>query len=264
MAVSGTRFTRATVVRLQGPGGSLAARSVTLVDADVLTAVFDLTGPQPSTWSAGPAKGAGATGEEIGACEAPPGSPVVRAYLRAATPLTSKSKTFEPGPTSRIRVLLVLYCSGTTDTSSSTSSDGMVGFRTFLAKRRVLRISTRYLPGRRPRLISYFPSLLIPPPPPGPGVPSIGIHAIDPVVSGWLSNRTVPVTVGSASRRCQAASATPPRASNPPAASQTRRAFLTVETPCHDCAPGTTVGVSGYHREASPARRLPCGLGRNL
>src|SRR5437588_10277566 len=112
----------------------------------------------------------------------------------------------------------------------------MVGFRTFLGSVRVLRISTRYLPGRRPRVTSYFPSLLIPPPPPGPGVPSIGIHAIDPEGSGSSSNRTVPVTVGSASRRNPRASATPPRTSNPPAASQTRRVLLTVETPCGDRA----------------------------
>src|SRR5438445_7170997 len=110
----------------------------------------------------------------------------------------------------------------------------MVGFRTFLGNVRVLRISTRYLPGRRPRLISYFPSLLIPPPPPGPGVPSIGIHAIDPVVRGSLFNRTVPVTVGSDARRNQRASATHPRTRNPPATSQTHRTSLTVETPCHD------------------------------
>src|SRR5439155_27353427 len=88
------------------------------------------------------------------------GAQGVPAYLRAATPSRSKFKTFEPGPTSRIRLLRVLYCSGITDTSSSTSSDGMVGFRTFLGNVRELRISTRYLPGRKPRLISYFPSLL--------------------------------------------------------------------------------------------------------
>src|SRR5437762_1556220 len=108
----------------------------------------------------------------------------------------------------------------------------MVGFTTFLGNVRVLRISTRYLPGRKPLLISYFPPLLIPAPPPGPGVPSIGIHAIDPVESGSSSNRTVPVTVGSVSRRNQTASAPHPRTSNPPAASPTRRAFLTVGTPC--------------------------------
>src|SRR5262245_58600385 len=152
-----------------------------------------------------------------------------------------------------------------TDTSSSTSSDGMVGFKTFLGNVRVLRISTWYLPGRRPRLISYFPSLLISPPPPGPGVPSIGIHAIDPLGSGSPSNRTVPVTVGSASRRNQTTSATHTRTSNPPAASQTRRAFLTVETPCHDgstrndrvrTSPDTDAGAGprGYHRRASPDR----------
>src|SRR5438128_4873306 len=104
----------------------------------------------------------------------------------------------------------------------------MVGFRTFLDNVSVLRISTRYLPGRRPRLISYFPSLLIPLPPPGPGVPSIGSSATDPLVSNSPSNRTVPVTVGSDSRRLQRTSATHPRTSNPPAASQTHRAFLTV------------------------------------
>src|SRR5262245_13145485 len=108
----------------------------------------------------------------------------------------------------------------------------MVGFRTFLGNVRVLRISTRYLPGRRPCLISYVPSLLIPPPPPGPGVPSIGIHLIDPVESGLSSNRTVPVTLGSVPRRYQTASTTPPRTSNPPAASQIRRAPLMVESPC--------------------------------
>src|SRR2546422_11308887 len=107
----------------------------------------------------------------------------------------------------------------------------MVGFRTFLGNVRVLRISTRYLPGRRPRLISYFPSLLIPPPPPGPGVPSIGMNAIDPLGSGLLSNRTVPVTVGSDSRRNQRTSATHPRTSSPPPSSQTHRTSLTVETP---------------------------------
>src|SRR5262249_25865272 len=152
-------------------------------------------------------------------------------YLRAATPWRSKLTTFEPRPTSRIRSLRVLYRSGITDTSSSTRSAGMVGFTTFLGSVRELRISTRYLPGRRPRLISYLPSLLIPPPPPGPGVPSIGIHAIDPVASGSSSNRTVPVTVGWASRRDQTASPTPPRTSNPPAASPTHRAVLTVDTP---------------------------------
>src|SRR5262245_62022326 len=109
--------------------------------------------------------------------------PERRAYLRAA-PSRSKCQTFEPGLTSRNSLLLVLYRSGITDTSSSTRSCGMVGLRTFLDNVRVLRISTRYLPGRRPRVISYFPSLLIPPPPPGPVVPSIGIHAIDPLVSG--------------------------------------------------------------------------------
>src|SRR5262245_17997371 len=127
------------------------------------------------------------------------GTQGVPAYLLAATPLRSKSRTFEPGPTSRIRLLRVLYSAGMTDTSSSTSSDGMVGFLTFLFIVMVLRISTRYLPGRRPCLISYFPSL-IPPPPPGPGVPSIGSSAIDPLGSSWSSNRTVPVTVGSDSR----------------------------------------------------------------
>src|SRR3954452_8345705 len=112
----------------------------------------------------------------------------------------------------------------------------MVGFRTFLGMVRVLRISIRYLPGRRPRLISYFPPLPIPAPPPGPGVPSIGIHAIDPVESGSLSNCTVAVTVGSDSRRTPTPSAAPPRTSNPLAASQTRRALFTVGTPCHDGA----------------------------
>src|SRR5262245_66123958 len=96
----------------------------------------------------------------------------------------------------------------------------MVGFRTFLDNVRVLRISTRYLPGRRPLLISYFPLLLIPLPPPGPGVPSIGIHAIDPVVRGSLSSRTVPVTVGSVSRRSQKPSAAHARTSR----SEERRA----------------------------------------
>src|SRR5262249_14349189 len=97
-------------------------------------------------------------------------------------------------------------------------------------------ISTRYRPGRRPRVISYFPSLLIPPPPPGPVVPSIGIHAIDPLVSSSLSSRTVPVTVGSDPRTTQRASATPPTTSSPPAASQTHRASFTADSPCHDGA----------------------------
>src|SRR5262249_38273491 len=112
----------------------------------------------------------------------------------------------------------------------------MVGFLTFLFIVVVLRISTRYLPGCRPRLISYLPSLLIAPPPPGPGVPSIGSSAIDPSPSNCPSNRTVPVTVVSDSRRNQGTSPTHPRTSNPPAASQTHRASLTVETPCHDDA----------------------------
>src|SRR5205085_113037 len=113
------------------------------------------------------------------------------AYLRAATSLRSKSQTFEPGLTSRIRVLLVLYCSGITDTSSSTSSAGTVGFRTFLCSVRVLRISTRYLPGRRPRLISYFPSLLIPPPPP---------RAADPRDYGQAPGETLRTECGITSR----------------------------------------------------------------
>ena len=95
-------------------------------------------------------------------------------YLAGAAPLSSKFNTFAPGRTSRISLLLVLYSSGITDTSSSTSSDGMVGFLTCLLIVVVLRISTRYRPGRRPRVISYFPSLLIPPPPPGPGVRRTG------------------------------------------------------------------------------------------
>src|SRR2546422_1767813 len=129
----------------------------------------------------------------------------------------------------------------------------MVGFRTFLFNVSVLRISTRYLPGRRPRLTSYFPWLLIPPPPPGPGVPSSEIHAIDPLGSGLLSNRTVPVTVGSDSRVNQRTRATHPRTSNPPAASQTHRTSLTVETPCQD---GATRN-EGCRRFRIP----PCGAG---
>src|SRR2546430_793814 len=129
----------------------------------------------------------------------------------------------------------------------------MVGFRTFLDNVSVLRISTRYLPGRRPRLISYFPSLLIPPPPPGPGVPSTGTHAIDPVRSGLLSNHTVPVTVGPGSRRNQRTSATHPRTSNPPAASQAHRASLTVEAPYYN---------GGAWNEGSSRLRIPpCGAG---
>ena len=42
----------------------------------------------------------------------------VPAYLWAAPPLRSKFKTFEPGRTSPNRPLLVLNCSGITDTSS--------------------------------------------------------------------------------------------------------------------------------------------------
>ena len=41
-----------------------------------------------------------------------------RPYLRAAPPLRSKFKTFEPGRTSPNRPLLELNCSGITDTSS--------------------------------------------------------------------------------------------------------------------------------------------------
>src|SRR5262245_21093304 len=103
----------------------------------------------------------------------------------------------------------------------------MVGFLTFLLIVVVLRISTRYRPGRRPRLISYCPLGLIPPPPPGPSVPSIGCSAIDPLASSWPSRRTLPVTVGSDPRRNQRTSATLPTTSNAPAASQVK--CLTVE-----------------------------------
>jgi hypothetical protein len=197
-------------------------------------------------------------GSKVRMILAGPWSLGVPAYLRGAAPWRSKLKTFEPGPTSRIRLLVVLYWSGITDTSSSTTSDGMVGFLTFLLIVMVLRISTRYLPGRSPRLISYFPSLLMPPPPPGPWVPSIGIHAIDPVVSGLLSSRTMPVTVGSDSQRIQRISATHTRTSNPPAAGQTHRAFLTVESPCHDGATRNEgVQPSCYSETISPPEIAP-------
>src|SRR5262249_41192535 len=173
-------------------------------------------------------------------------------YLLAARPLSSKSRTFEPGLTSLNRLLLELYSSGITDTSSSMTSDGMVGFLTFLLIVMVLRIEIRYLPGRRPCLISYFPSLLIPPPPPGPGVPSVGSSAIDPWARNCPSNRTVPLTVGSDSRRNQKATPTPPRPTNPPAASQIHRASFTVETPYHD---GANWNEGGHQPEMLNSRK---------